>query len=97
MKADDLCLVYHSVGPKEIVGVARVISSSYPDQTAVDGKWLAVDLEAVEKFSVPVKLFDIKAEAQLQDLALVKQGRLSVCPLSSEEWDVIVKMARVIK
>jgi len=96
MKNGDLCLFYHSVGPKEIVGVARVVKEAYPDKTAPKSEakkaWVCVDVAPVEKFATPVTLAQVKAHAILRHMQLVKQSRLSVCPVTDEEWDAVVAL-----
>ncbi len=94
MKIGDLAMIYHSVGPKELVGIAKVIKSSYPDPSATEDVWVAVDI-AFQKYSArPVKLLELKSIPELCDLSLVRQGRLSVCPLSKIEWDIILSLAK---
>jgi len=92
MKVGDEVLFYHSVDGKEVVGIARVSGESYPDPTTDDERWVVVDLEPVRAFAKPVTLADIKATASLADIALLKQSRLSVVPLSAREYKTIVKM-----
>lgn len=93
MNKGDLVLFYHSVTSKEVVGIAEVIRPHYPDPTAKDGKdWVVVDLKPVKELPRPVHLKQIKADARLENLALVKQARLSVLPLRPEEFDAIVEM-----
>ncbi len=92
MKKGDLVLFYHSNEAKEIVGMAKVVKEFYQDPTTEDERWVVVDLAPVETFKVPVTLEAIKADPQLQDIALVRQGRLSVMPLKREEFDRLVAM-----
>ena len=92
MKEGDLVLFYHSNEGKEVVGLAKVVKEFYQDPTTVDPKWVVVDLAPVETFKKPVTLEMIKADELLQDVALVKQGRLSVMPLKPEEFDRIVEL-----
>ncbi len=92
MKKGDLVLFYHSNEGKEIVGMAKVVKEFYQDPTTEDERWVVVDLAPVETFKVPVTLEAIKADPQLQDIALVRQGRLSVMPLKREEFDRLVAM-----
>lgn len=93
MKVGDLVLFYHSNVGKEVVGVARVIRAFYQDPTTDDDRWVAVDLEPVEALRKPVTLAQIKADEYLQDISLVRQGRLSVMPLKAEEFDRILEMS----
>ena len=92
MKEGDLVLFYHSNEGKEVVGIAKVVKEFYQDPTTDDERWVVVDLSPVETFTVPVTLEAIKADPLLQDVALVRQGRLSVMPLKAEEFDRIVEL-----
>ena len=93
MKVGDLVLFYHSNVGKEVVGVAKVIKEFYQDPTTDDDRWVAVDLEPIETLKKPVTLAQIKADEYLQDISLVRQGRLSVMPLKAEEFDRILEMS----
>lgn len=93
MKKGDLGFFYHSVDEKRIVGIVRVIREHYPDNTDASGRFGMVDVAAVQPLPNPVTLADIKAEPALQTMALIKQSRLSVCPISASEWKRICKMA----
>jgi predicted RNA-binding protein with PUA-like domain len=90
MQKGDAVLFYHSNKGLAVVGVARVVTEAYPDPTADDPRWVVVDIEPVETLKKPVPLSDIKNDRRLQNIALVKQGRLSVLPLTKAEFDVIV-------
>jgi len=92
MKKGDLVLFYHSNEGKEVVGIAKVVKESYQDPTTTDERWVVVDLAPVETLKKPVTLETIKADPQLQDVSLVRQGRLSVMPLKREEFDRIVAL-----
>jgi len=92
MKNGDLVLFYHSNEGKEVVGVAKVVKESYQDPTTADERWVAVDLVPMETFKTPVTLETIKQDECLQDIALDRQGRLSVMPLRPEEFDRIVEL-----
>jgi len=92
MKEGDLVLFYHSNEGKEVVGVAKVVREFYQDPTTDDTKWVVVDLAPVETFKTPVTLEMVKADSFLQNIALVRQGRLSVMPLKAEEFDRIVEL-----
>ncbi|MFC6100908.1 EVE domain-containing protein [Olivibacter domesticus] len=92
MKKGDLVLFYHSNEGKEVVGIAKVVKESYQDPTTNDERWVVVDLAPLETLAKPVTLEVIKADKQLQNVALVKQGRLSVMPLTREEFDRIVEL-----
>lgn len=92
MKIGDLVLFYHSNEGKEVVGVAEVTKEFYQDPTTTDNKWVAIDIKPVSTLTKPVNLQTIKADEYLQDIALVRQGRLSVMPLKKEEFDRILAL-----
>lgn len=92
MALGDEVLFYHSVIGKCIVGLARVRKTAYPDPTAKEGNWLCVDLEPVRAFARPVSLETIKAHPGLQDFPLVRQSRLSVMPVSRNQFHEILKL-----
>lgn len=92
MKRGDLVLFYHSNEGKEVVGIAKVVTEAYQNPTTTDERWVVVDLAPVETLKKPVTLETIKADPQLADVALVRQGRLSVMPLKREEFDRIVAL-----
>ena len=92
MKLGDLGFFYHSVNEKRIVGIVEVSAESHPDSTTDDPRWDCVDVRAVAPMPRPVTLAEIKAEPRLADFALVKQSRLSVVPVSAEEWQIICEM-----
>ena len=92
MKAGDPVLYYHSGGGKEVAGIAKVTRESFPDPTADEGDWSAVELTPVKPFKRPVPLAEIKANPALAQVALVRQSRLSVMPLSKADFDAIVAM-----
>jgi predicted RNA-binding protein with PUA-like domain len=94
MSIDDLVLIYHSVGPKDFVGVARVSAEAHPDSTTDDERWECVDIEPVKPLEVPVNLATVKADARLQDIALVKHSRLSVAPLTAAEFRHLLKLGK---
>ena len=93
MKSGDLCFFYHSNEGKEIVGIAKVVKTAYPDPTDKAGKAVAVDVAAVEPVKQPVTLGAIKADPKFTDFKLVRQSRLSVVPVSDEHWKLILKMS----
>ncbi|CAN5408959.1 EVE domain-containing protein [soil metagenome] len=93
MKAGDLVLFYHSNEGKEVVGIAKVAKEFYQDPTTEDPNWVVVDLQPVESLKRPVTLAEIKADARLQEIQLVKQGRLSVISLKPEEFDRILELS----
>ncbi len=92
MKEGDLVLFYHSNEGKAVVGVAKVVKEHYQDPTTEDPNWLVVDLAPVETLKSPVTLEQIKKDELLQNIGLVKQGRLSVMSLKPEEFDRIVEL-----
>ncbi len=94
MKKGDLVLFYHSNEGKEVVGIAKVVKEAYQDPTTTDERWVVVDLAPVETLKKPVTLETIKDDELLQDIALVRQGRLSVMPLKREEFDRIVALGQ---
>ena len=93
MKKNDLCFFYHSVTERSIVGIVKVVKEYYPDPTDKTGSFVVVDVKAIKKLKNPVSLDQIKENSKLQDIALVKQSRLSVMPLKKTEWDIIIKMS----
>ena len=93
MKKNDLCFFYHSVTERSIVGVVKVVKEYYPDPTDKTGRFVVVDVKATKKLKKPVSLDQIKESEKLQDIALVKQSRLSVMPLKKTEWDIIIKLS----
>jgi len=94
MKPDDPVLFYHSGKEKSVIAIAEVARAAYPDPTADDESWIAVDMKPVKALPRAVSLADIRANAKLRDLLLVRQSRLSVMPVSKEDFDEIVKMSR---
>ena len=93
MKVGDRCFFYHSNEGKEIVGIAEVVKAAYPDPTDKEGKAVTVDVKAVGPVEQFVTLAAIKAEPKLKDFGLVRQSRLSVVPVSDEQWKLIMKMS----
>ena len=93
MKKGDLCFFYHSVNEKSIVGIVEIVKESYPDPTDKIGRFVVVDVKAIKKLKNPVTLGKIKQNKKLQNIALVKQSRLSVMPLKKNEWDILIKMS----
>ncbi|HEV8587343.1 MAG TPA: EVE domain-containing protein [Pyrinomonadaceae bacterium] len=93
MKAGDTVLFYHSGKEKSVVGIAEVAKAAYPDPTADDEAWIAVDIKPLKGLAKAVPLADIRANPKLRDLLLVRQSRLSVMPVSKAEFDEIVKMS----
>lgn len=93
MKKGDLVLFYHSNEGMEVVGIAEVIKEFYQDPTTEDTRWVAVDLKPKKKLKKPVTLSEIKSDPLLTQIALVRQGRLSVMPLTQIEFDRILEMS----
>lgn len=94
MMVGDLAFFYHSVKEKKIVGVLEVVKESYLDPTDDKGKFVCVDFKAVTSVKQPVTLVDIKTNPKLENMALLRQARLSVSPVSDDEWDEIITMAK---
>jgi predicted RNA-binding protein with PUA-like domain len=93
MKIGDLCFFYHSVTEKSIVGIVEVVKEHYPDPTDESCKFVVVDVRAKKTLKYPVKLDKIKNSNKLKDIPLIKQSRLSVMPITSEEYQEIVKLS----
>jgi predicted RNA-binding protein with PUA-like domain len=93
MKKGDRAFFYHSNIGKEIVGIVEVIREHYPDPTAKAGEpWVVVDVKAIEPVPKPVTLEAVKAEPRLKAMALVNRSRLSVQPVTAEEWKLVCRM-----
>ena len=95
MKKGNLCFFYHSNIGKEIVGIVEVIKEAYLDKTDESGRFVAVTVKFINKFSSPVTLENIKKSKELSHLALIKQSRLSVMPIDSKSWKILNKMSKV--
>lgn len=91
MKGDEI-FFYHSNEGLEIVGIAKVIWEAYQDPTTDDANWVVVDIKPVKRMKKPVSLAKIKAEPRLKDIALVRLSRLSVSPITDEEWKIILEL-----
>jgi len=89
MQVGDLCLFYHSVTEKKIVGIVEIIKAAYPDPSDETGRFVMVDVRYLKDLKTPVTLETVKGDPRLSNLALVKQSRLSVMPVSQDEWAVI--------
>ena len=94
MKKGDNLLFYHSVVGKEIVGIAEVTREAYPDPTTDDERWVVVDLKPIKPFKVPVTLEEIKTHKELSEIALIKQARLSVIPITKKEFQILLKLGK---
>ncbi len=92
MKKGDQVLYYHSNEGLDIVGIAEVIKEAYQDPTTDDTNWVVVDIKPVKKIKKPVSLSQIKADKRLADMALVKLSRLSVQPVTTEEWMTVMEL-----
>lgn len=92
MRLGDRAFFYHSGSGREIVGIVEVVREFYPDPTAEDGGWCCVDVQAVGPMPRPVSLADIKAMPAFADLALVRQSRLSVVPVSDAHWRILCRI-----
>ena len=92
MKIGDLAYFYHSNEGVEIVGIARIVKEYYPDPSDPAGKFGMVDVAPVKKMTRPVPLKAIKEDPRLTDIALVRQSRLSVQPVSDEHWKILLEM-----
>ncbi|MDA0308586.1 MAG: EVE domain-containing protein [Proteobacteria bacterium] len=92
MALGDLGFFYHSVNEKCIVGIVEVIALYHPDHTDASGRFGMVDVKAVQAVNKPVTLAEIKANPKLEDLALVRQSRLSVVPVSPDHWAELLRM-----
>ena len=93
MKKGDEVLFYHSNEGMEIVGIAKVDKEFYQDPTTDDANWVVVDLKPHKKLKKPVTLSQIKTDKRLQEMALVRLGRLSVQPVTEKEWKIIMELA----
>lgn len=94
MVKNDLAFFYHSNVGKEIVGICKIVKTAYPDPSDVSGKFVMVDVAPVKLLKNPVTLIDIKADKNLQSIALIKQSRLSVMPITPEEWTTILTLGQ---
>ena len=95
MKVGDRAFFYHSGAGPEIVGVAEIVKAAYPDPGDASGRFVMVDVAPVHPVKTPVTLTEMKKTSALKSMALVRQSRLSVSPVSAEEWRVIAKMAGI--
>jgi predicted RNA-binding protein with PUA-like domain len=92
MNIGDLGFFYHSQKDKEIVGIVEVCANAHPDSTTDDARWECVDIRAVKPMQIPVTLEQIKTDPRLTDMVLVKNSRLSVQPVTTEEWAIICEL-----
>ena len=94
MKTGDKVLFYHSNVGKEVVGIAKVTKTAFPDPTADDAKWIAVELSPVKPLKKSVTLAQIKENLALANLKLIRQSQLSVMPVTKDEFDEILSMSK---
>ena len=97
MKKGDLCFFYHSNIGKEIVGIIKVIKEAFTDPTDKTRKFVAVQVRFEKKLEKPVSLENIKKTKELKDLLLIKQSRLSVMPVDTKHWKIILNMSKIDK
>tara|TARA_Y100001936_G_scaffold249595_1_gene300311 strand:+ start:290 stop:709 length:420 start_codon:yes stop_codon:yes gene_type:complete len=97
MKKGDLCFFYHSNIGREIVGIVKVVRESYPDPTDKSKKFVAIQVSFEKKLDQPVTLENIKKTKELKDLPLIKQSRLSVMPIDTKHWKIILNMSKIVK
>ena len=93
MQKKDLCFFYHSVSEKSIIGIVEVVKEHYPDPTDKTGKFVVTDVKTKKRLKKAVSLEEIKSNPKLSNMALIKQSRLSVMPLTKIEWDTIIKIS----
>tara|TARA_B100001123_G_scaffold430969_1_gene551748 strand:- start:508 stop:924 length:417 start_codon:yes stop_codon:yes gene_type:complete len=96
MEKGDLCFFYHSNIGKEIVGIVEVIKTAFIDQTDKRKKFVAVKVKFKNKLKSPVSLENIKKNTDLKDLLLIRQSRLSVMPIDTKSWKIILKMGSIV-
>lgn len=94
MKKGDKVLFYHSTTGKEVVGTAKVTKPAFPDPTADDEKWVAVELTPDKKFKKPVTLTQIRENAALSNIGLLRQSQLSVIKLTKDEFEEVLSMSK---
>ena len=95
MRKGDLCFFYHSNIGKEIIGIVEVIKEAFIDPTDSKKRFVAVKVKFKKKFDIPITLENIKKNKDLKDLALIKQSRLSVMPIDTKCWKIILKMGKI--
>lgn len=94
MKRGDIVFYYHSVSDKQVVGMAKVAKEHYPDPTADEGDWSSVDLKPFKPLKRPVTLEELKQDALLKTLLLVRQSRLSVSPVTAEQAERLLELSK---
>ncbi|KIC49759.1 EVE domain-containing protein [Tateyamaria sp. ANG-S1] len=95
MKVGDRGFFYHSQTEKAVVGIVEVIAEAHPDSTIDDARWECVDIKAIGPVQTPVTLEMVKADPRLEEMALIRNSRLSVQPVTDAEWAVVCEMAGV--
>ncbi len=93
MKVGDVCFFYHSVTEKAIVGLAEVVKEYYPDPTTDDHRWYVMDVVPLRKLKRPITLAEVKADGRLDQMKLVTHSRLSVQPVTEEEYGIILELS----
>jgi predicted RNA-binding protein with PUA-like domain len=93
MRPGDQALIYHTGGERQAVGLAEVTSAPYPDPKLDDAKLVVVDVKPLRRLAKPVMLASVKADPSFAAFALVREGRLSVVPVSPEQWQKLLAMA----
>lgn len=94
MRVGDRALFYHSQTDKAVVGEVEIVKAAYPDPTASEGEWVCVDIRPVEAWNVPVPLSTMRQVPELADCSLVRQGRLSVMPITPVQWKAFQKLRK---
>ena len=95
MAKGDLGFFYHSQSEKAVVGIVEVIAEAHPDGTTDDERWECVDIRAIKPLRRPVTLDEIKSDERLGEMVLVRNSRLSVQPVTADEWDIICSLGGV--
>ena len=95
MKAGDYAFIYHSVSEKEIVGIAKISKEYFQDPTTNDPNWVAVEVVPVSTLKRKISLAEIKSKKELANIALLKQSRLSIIPLSEEDYKTLLSMSEI--
>ncbi|WP_299684664.1 EVE domain-containing protein [uncultured Tateyamaria sp.] len=95
MAVGDRGFFYHSQSEKAVVGIVEVIAEAHPDSTTDDDRWDCVDIKAVGPVNTPVTLAMVKEDPRLSDMALIRNSRLSVQPVTADEWRIVCEMAGV--
>ena len=97
MKKGDLGFFYHSGEARAVVGIVKVVKEAHPDSTDPTGQWECVDVAAVEDLPKPVTLAEVKANPKLKDMVLARVSRLSVQPVTPQEWSIVCKLGGLAK